>query len=145
MATLDFNPGMADSGGGNFVAFPQPLMSWRTPQSMKGRTHEIPDGDDVRTGHAKGPFRISIRGIIAEATPTANIDKFNEIAAKAMSAKNLWLIRHRTAGGTNQEYYKDVHCVSIDPTRTNKPLTVLPWRAEFVAKDPDVYTASPLS
>ena len=144
MATLGTTRGLADSGGGNFQAFPEPVLSWDADQPAKGRTHTVPDGNDVRTDHRKGSIRITVRGLISESTPTDNIDAYNSLVTKATSADDLWLIRHRS-GSTNQEYYKDVHCEDVGQTRVRGPLISIPWRAVFVAKDPDVYTASPLS
>ncbi len=145
MTDLNYNPGLADSDGSDFVAFPLPITKWDPERGMLGTNHEIPGATGAkRTGHRKGPIRFRIEGTITGANAEACIDTLDELETKAESAKDLWLIRYRTAGGTNQEYWKDVHCESFGHGRTSRPLVVLRWWAIFEAKDATKYKSSPL-
>jgi len=145
VAVLNYNPGLADSDGSTFVVFPLPITKWDPERTMLGTSHEIPAATGAkRTGHRKGPFRFRIEGIIRGDDAEACIDLLDALETKAESADDLWLIRYRTAGGTNQEYWKDVHCETFGHARSDRPMLTLRWWATFEAKDATKYESDPL-
>lgn len=136
--TLVYNPGI-DISGEPYYSFPQPISVWHVEEESIYTEHIVPDSEGaVITGFQRGPLRIRVEGIIIGNSADVVLTTLNDLREKLKGTK-FDLYRYR--GGAAEEYYKGVYCEGFAYDRTHRPLTHLPWLAEFVAADPTVYTS----
>ena len=136
--TLVYDPGI-DLAGEPYYSFPQPIRVWHVEEERVYTEHIVPDSEGaVITGFQRGPLRITVEGTVVGDTPEQVLATLNELREKLEGTK-FELYRYRD--GSTDEYYKDVYCEHFSYDRTHRPLTHLPWSAEFVAADPTVYSS----
>ncbi len=135
--TLVYDPGIKVTGEA-YYSFPQPITMWSVEEENIYTEHIIPDSTGaVITGLQPGPLRIRIQGIITGDTPAEILAALGELRGK-LAEQAFELYRYH--GGSDLEYYKGVYSVSFAHRRTDRPLTHLPWSAEFTATDPTIHT-----